>query len=540
VSAIADRQAQKALVTGSAWMTAGSIFSRILGAIYVIPWYLWMGHAAAAGNALFARGYNIYSLFLIISTAGIPSAVSKQVAHYLASGAYASAKRLFERSLVLMIGLGVVSAGALWGLTPLLALQNGQVDPRMLPVLHALVWPLLLIPPMSIFRGYFQGFAEMAPSAISQLLEQFARVVYMLGSTYLIMKAGSGDYVQAVAHSTFGAFVGAVLALGYLIGVYWRRHEAFVEVTAVPPAPTKTLLQEVLRQSLPFIILDAGTVLYQFFDQYSFPELLHHFFLVSEPQQEYLYGLFAFNTNKLVMIVVSLASAMAVTAIPLLATAYTHRDRRGVADQIENILRLFFLVMWPSALGMAAVARPLYTLFYVDDHLGEAMLAFDAYVAIFMGLFTVLAAVMQGLYQNRQAIRYFLIGLGVKMLVQYPLVFWTVSFGPLVATLIGMATTVVLMLLALDRQYDLDWARLGHDVTQLLLASLVMFGCVVVVVGGLSVAIGGMRKLTAVPVLLVGATVGVAVYGYLILRWRLADDLFGPRLAAIRRRLRIR
>ncbi|MFD1483731.1 polysaccharide biosynthesis C-terminal domain-containing protein [Lacticaseibacillus baoqingensis] len=537
---IADNQAQKALVTGSAWMTAGSIFSRVLGAIYVIPWYLWMGHAAAAGNALFARGYNIYSLFLIISTAGIPSAVSKQVAHYLAGDDYASAKKLFRRSLALMIGLGVISAAALWGLTPLLAMQNGHVDGRMIPVLHALVWPLLLIPPMSIFRGYFQGFAEMAPSAISQLLEQLARVVYMLGSTYLIMRVGSGDYVQAVAHSTFGAFVGAVMALIYLIVVYWHRHDEFVELATAPAAPTKTLLKEVLQQSLPFIILDAGTVLYQFFDQYSFPEFLQHFFIVSQPQQEYLYGLFAFNTNKLVMIVVSLASAMAVTAIPLLAAAYTRHDRQGVAAQIENILRLFFLVMWPSALGMAAVARPLYTLFYVDDPLGESMLRFNAYVAILMGLFTVLAAVMQGLYQNRQAIKYFLIGFGVKICLQFPLVYWTVGFGPLIATMIGMAVTVGLMLGALDRQYDLDWSRIGKEVTQLLLASLVMYAVTALVVAGLAAWLGGMRKLTAVPVLLIGAGIGAGVYSYLVLHWRLADDLLGSRIAGIRKRLRIR
>ncbi|WP_461213550.1 putative polysaccharide biosynthesis protein [Lacticaseibacillus sp. GG6-2] len=521
-------------------MTAGSIFSRILGAIYVIPWVMWMGTHWAAANTLFARGYNIYSLFLIISTAGIPSAVSKQVAHYLAADQEASAHRLFHRSMLLMIGLGVVSAAALWLLTPVLALQNGHVDTRMIPILHALVWPLLLIPPMSILRGYFQGYAEMAPSAISQLLEQLARVIYMLGVTYLIMRVGNGDYVHAVAQSTFAAFVGAVLALLYLIGVYMRRHKDFAGVTLDTPEPTRKLLSEVLHQSVPFIILDAGTVLYQFFDQYSFPAFLNHFYRVSAETSDYLYGLFAFNTNKLIMIVVSLASAMAVTAIPLLAAAFTRGDRKGVARQIENVLRLFFLVMWPSALGMSAVARPLYALFYNDDRLGVMMLQFNAYVAIVLGLFTVLAAVMQGLYQNRQAIGYFLIGLVIKIALQWPLVYWLQSFGPLVATGCGFLVTVILMLNALDRRYDLDWSRLGVEISELLGAALVMFGIASAIVGGCDWLLGGVRKITAIPILLAGAGVGAAVYAYLILRLRLADDLFGARIAGLRRRLHIK
>lgn len=541
VSHIADNsQAKAALVKGSAWMTAGSIFSRVLGAIYVIPWVMWMGVHWTAANALFARGYNIYSLFLIISTAGIPSAVSKQVAHYLAADQYGSAKKLFHRSMILMIGLGVVSAAALWLLTPILAMQNGHVDPRMIPVLHALVWPLLLIPPMSILRGYFQGYSQMAPSAVSQLLEQLARVVYMLGSTYLIMRVGSGDYVKAVAHSTFGAFVGAAIALIFLIFVYTRQHKEFDLIATDVPAPTKTLLGEVLHQSIPFIILDAGTVLYQFFDQYSFPEFLSYFFHVSNDEINYLYGLFAFNTNKLVMIVVSLASALAVTAIPLLAGAFTKGDKHGVATQIENILRLFFLVMWPSALGMSAVARPLYALFYSDDIVGVHMLQFNAYVAIAMGLFTVLAAVMQGLYQNRQAIIYFLIGFAVKILLQWPLVYWLQGFAPLVATGIGMMVSVFLMLHALDQRYDLDWSVLGTHISQLLGCALVMFVIASAVVGGFDWWLGGVRKITAIPVLLVGAGGGAAVYVYMVLKLRLADDLLGGRIEGLRTKLHIK
>ena len=77
-----NQDSHATLIKGSAWMTFGSIVSRILGAIYIIPWYAWLGSHGNVANALTAQSYNIYSLFLIISTAGIPGAIAKQVAQY--------------------------------------------------------------------------------------------------------------------------------------------------------------------------------------------------------------------------------------------------------------------------------------------------------------------------------------------------------------------------------------------------------------------------------------------------------------------------
>ena len=73
---------QAQMLRGTAWLTASNFISRLLGAIYIIPWYIWMGTYAAKANGLFTMGYNIYAWFLLISTAGIPVAVAKQVAKY--------------------------------------------------------------------------------------------------------------------------------------------------------------------------------------------------------------------------------------------------------------------------------------------------------------------------------------------------------------------------------------------------------------------------------------------------------------------------
>ena len=103
------RSDKEKMIRGSAWMTAGSVFSRILGAIYVIPWRIWLGAAFLTANALFTKGYQIYSLFLIISTAGVPGAVSKQVARYNAMGEYKTGMRLFYHGTFAMFIMGILS-----------------------------------------------------------------------------------------------------------------------------------------------------------------------------------------------------------------------------------------------------------------------------------------------------------------------------------------------------------------------------------------------------------------------------------------------
>lgn len=105
-----SRDPQKTFLKGSAWMTFGSIASRILGALYIIPWYAWMGQYGNIANALTARSYNIYTIFILISTAGIPGAIAKQVAKYNALNEYGIGRKLFHKGLILMAILGVVSA----------------------------------------------------------------------------------------------------------------------------------------------------------------------------------------------------------------------------------------------------------------------------------------------------------------------------------------------------------------------------------------------------------------------------------------------
>ena len=532
-----SKDTQNTFLKGSAWMTFGSIASRILGALYIIPWYAWMGSYGNIANALTARSYNIYTIFILISTAGIPGAIAKQVAKYNALNEYGIGRKLFRKGLILMTILGVVSAGIMYFASPLLASNGSQSDPRQVAVMRSLSYAILIIPILSIMRGYFQGYADMMPSAMSQFVEQFARVVWMLLTAFVIMKLQHGSYVHAVIQSNLAAAVGALFGIGLLIWFLFSRRKQLDYLVAHSNnrlrVSTTELFGEIIAQAIPFIIIDSGITLFSLVDQYTFHPMIASLVHASSDTIEDWYALFGLNANKLIMIIVSLASAMAVTAIPLLSAAHTRGDYKSISHQIANTMDLFLFVMIPAAFGMAAISKPMYTIFYGPDALGSNVLYVSAFTAIGLGLFTVLMAILQGLSENGLAIKYLILGLILKGILQYPMIFLFKIYGPLVATNLGLLVIVFLALKHLEVQYNFNLNRTSRRLLGITAFSIGMFVIVKLVELGLGKFLNPAHRITALILVILAVGVGVSFYGLVTLKTNLAQSVLGSKVESI-------
>ena len=167
---------QQQMLRGTAWLTASNFISRLLGAVYIIPWYIWMGQHGAEANGLFTMGYNIYAWFLLVSTAGVPVAVAKQVAKYNTIDKEEHSFALIREFLKFMLALGLIFAIIMYLMAPVFAsMSGGGAD--LIPVMQSLSWAVLIFPSMSVIRGFFQGFNNLKPYAISQISEQVIRLI---------------------------------------------------------------------------------------------------------------------------------------------------------------------------------------------------------------------------------------------------------------------------------------------------------------------------------------------------------------------------
>ncbi|WP_235857937.1 putative polysaccharide biosynthesis protein [[Lactobacillus] timonensis] len=536
-----QQSAKQKMITGSAWMTAGSITSRILGAIYIIPWVTWFGIYSNQANAAYAQGYNIYNMFITIATAGIPSAISKMVAHYNGLNQANMSRKLYRAGITVAIVSGIICAAIMMVGAPLFA----KGDKTVTPVIRSLSWAILVIPWMSITRGYLQGYSWMAPSAMSQFVEQLFRVIYMLSATYLIMKLGSGNWVHAVTQSTFAAFIGAIGSVAVLGWSYLRHLGEMKEMSDRAEPLTQDvsafrLILDIVYQAIPFIIIESGITIFQLVDQYTFDPMMKAVGHFTHYQLDVLYALFSFNANKLYMIVISLAAAMAVTAIPLLAEARVQDDQQEMRDQISNILMLFYFVMIPASLGLSALAQPIYTVFYRYDPAGVTMLKFASYISITLGLYTVAAAMMQGISENMRMMKFLVIGLVIKLVIQFPLIWLFKGVGPLLATGLSMTVINYLILHSFNEEFRLPFHQMAKDTNQILLFSLIMYAVTAALVMVVNLFTSPYGRFAAALTMVVGVILGGGIYAYLSLRSRLADRLLGPRVGVLREKLHIR
>lgn len=534
---------EEKMAQGSAWLTAGNIGSRLIGVIYVIPWYYWLGENADASNTLFNMGYNIYALFIMISTAGIPAAIAKQIAFHNSRGEYRTSKRLFYRSIQIMLVFGVISAIIMYFASPALSYGAGGGE-ELIPAMRSLSVAILVIPFMSVFRGYFQGTQNMAPYAISQLIEQIARVIFMLTATFMIMKMGSGDYVAAVTQSTFAAFIGALAGIGVLL-YYFKKEKVKMDILAEQSQEkeeldTAALLIGTVKEAIPFIIIGSGITIYKLVDQYTFIRLMSGFTNYTNKQLMSLMALFSGNPDKLTMVVIGLSTAMALVGLPLITEAYAQKNREGLAKLVTNNLQLYSFVMFPATFGMIVLAYPLNTLFYVPNALGARLLIVACLSGLVLGLFMISATMLQGIYENTSAVVFFAIGLIVKIITQPIFIRLLESYGPLISTSIGLGVTCYFNLRKLHQKTGFDGSLVLRRSLLIFLMTAIMFLLTIITKGIFGLWLSQESKVQSFLLILIVAFVGGGAYVYLALKIRLADKLLGSRMQQLRQKLHIK
>ena len=535
-----NQQAQ--MLRGTVWLTASNFISRLLGAAYIIPWYIWMGKHGAEANGLFTMGYNIYAWFLLISTAGVPVAVAKQVAKYNTKGQEEHSFAMIRGFLKFMSLLGLVFAIIMYVLSPVFAnLSGGGKD--LIPVMQSLSWAVLIFPSMSVIRGFFQGHNNLKPYAISQIAEQVIRVIWMLLTAYFIMKVGSGDYVEAVTQSTFAAFIGMGASLLVLVYYLWKTgllQHIIHRPESDSQIDTKALLWDTIREAIPFIVTGSAIQLFQIIDQMTYSNVMSWFTNFSRSELLVQFSYFSANPNKITMILIAVATSIGGVGIPLLTENYVKGDFRAAGKLVQDNLTMLVAFLLPATIGAVAIAEPLYTVFYgKPDSLALGLFILAMLQTVILGLYTVLSPMIQALFQNRKAILYFGYGVLVKLILQVPFIYLFKAYGPLLSTTIGLMIPIVLMYkeIHLVTQFNRKTVFKRSLLTAILTLIMLLVVLLSAFILGFVIKPNG-RVTSMIYVALIGG-VGIIVYGGLGLRLRFLDRFIGSKAASLRDKFHI-
>lgn len=528
------------LLRGTFVLTLGTYLSRILGMIYLIPFAAMVG---TDGGALFQTGYAQYTIFLSIATAGFPAAVSKFVSKYNAIGDYETSRRMFKAGLVVMLVTGLLAFSLLYMLAPMLAqsalagkdYSSFTVADAIL-VIRMVSLALIVVPLMSLIRGFFQGHQSMGPTAVSQVIEQLVRIVFLLAATYLIMNVFNGGLVLAIGYATFAAFVGAIGGLLVLL-VYWIRRKHTLQAlqenkVATKSMPLGLMFKEVFRYAGPFVFVGLAIPIYNYIDTNTFNGAMIEAGYDKDIAIA-MYGILLLYVPKLVMIPVSLATAFGLTLIPSVTESFTSNNRVLLHKQIDQTLQIIMLLTLPAVVGMSVLAGPAYNIFYYGEYeeIGKNILMWYAPVALLFSLFTVNAAILQGINKQKLAVISLVIGIIVKLILNTPLIQLYQGVGSILATAAGYSISLIYGFAMIKRHSGYSFKLLFKRTVLMTMLCTFMGLAVSVIQSILGIFINyGDGRMQSVIVAVIAVIVGGVVYLYLAYRSHLLEKVLGDRL----------
>lgn len=432
------------LLSGTFWMMLGSILSRILGIIYLIPWLMMIGSPSDqnAAQAIFNAAYTPYALFLSLGVAGFPTAIARQVAEYNGQNRFKDSVHVFKYGMLFMLFTGSLCGLLLYIFAPMIAQRSAVVSTEVATTaIRVMVPTLIILPPMSMIRGFYQGNSDMQPMGVSQLWEQLIRVLFILGATYWIMLIQHGSYIKAVNYSTFATFIGALASYIYLIAYSRKRmghyRKLYHESVPVHEMHVFTIFKNIFKEALPFIFVGSAITIYQFIDQLTFKDIMVELTGLDALQAQDLYTYFSANPSKITTVVISLTIAISESSLPLLATLAKQNDKHQIGKTIAQNVELMLLTLLPSSLLLAVLSWEVNGVFFPFSRLGANLLAYALVTSIALALFTDFFTIVQSLGKHRLAVRYLTLGIILKLALQVPLTYLFGAYGALSATTVS-------------------------------------------------------------------------------------------------------
>ena len=346
---------------GTALLALSAAAVKFIGAFYSIPLKHIIGDA---GFGFYSTAYEIYTLLLMISTAGLPVAMSRIISQASSLDNYRQVRKIYSVSRTIFLILGLAGTALMVFGCKLLANALNHSDAW--AAIAALGPSCLLICLMSTYRGFFQGQSNMLPTSISQVLEAAAKLVAGLGLAILVLRL-TNDYALAAA----GAILGVTLSC--LVGTIYLKfciHKAYKHLpkTGKVNQSNNTIAKNLLSIAIPITIGAAGLQLLTVLETSFYMGNLKD--MMSEGNANLQKGIYNF-TQKIFNMPCAFITPVTISIIPAITAALTTGNKKEAKATAESSARVTALIAMPCAVGLAVLAEPVTAL--LGGYTGEKL-----------------------------------------------------------------------------------------------------------------------------------------------------------------------
>lgn len=467
-----------------------------------------------AGNAIYGSGYQIYSLLLLVSSIGIPSAIAKLVSERLANDDYKGAFRIFKVSFYTVGIIGFICTCLLFFGADFIA-NSLLLIPEAELTLKCLAPSIVIVALASTIRGYFNGRSAMKATANSQSLEQIFKTLFTIIIVELVAFGYSNNTELMAAGATLATTLSIILSFIYIYIFYARRKKIFNEENQkyaqnYEEESLFRTIKKILIVSIPISLTSIISSINKSIDSVTVMRGLTNF--MSREEAQFQYGILSGKVDTLVSLPLSVNIAIAVAILPYLSFAYEKKDHKGIIKNLNMAILVTLLIAFPCAFGMSVFAGPILRLVFPNAASGANILAAISPLIVFSVLTQTINSALQGLGDYKTPVIALIFGAIVKTILNLILIpIETIGiYGAIVSSIICQFIAFIIGFIKLKKMTSLKLDSI-KCVIKPLLASIIMSIIAYGVYYALQQAISG--KISTVIAIFLAAI----VYGIFIL-----------------------
>lgn len=521
-------------VEGTMIAYAAIVLSKLIGAFYSIPFYAIIGER---GGVVYSCAYNIYNLFLTISTSGIPTAISIIISEYNSLKMFAAKEKAHKtaRNAVFIISLAAFIV--LFLSAPFIGrffLGSDAQGDDVTAAIRTVSFCLLVVPFLSIRRGYLQGHAYIAPSSASQVIEQFVRVFVILVGSYVTVNVLGKSQTAGVCVALTGALIGAITAYFYLLAKMRTNKSAFLpapgDVVNNTTVSTGETIKKIARICIPLIIVAISSNIYDITDMKLIIVGLSSLDGFTADDSEVIASIIATWGPKICVLITSLAMGLTSSMIPHMVDCFVKNDRSGVNRRFNQAVGTILVLAVPMAVGMCLLSHPLYYVFYGESRFGPTLMRVLPFLRIFESISMVASMCLQSIGLAKVVCFTSVTGLLINAACDVPFIYlcnaiglpayWGAGFS----SMLGYTVSIAAVLILLKKKYGLKYMSLLNTLLKVIMGLIPMIAVVLILMNVLPFTGGRLIQFILMAVV---AVAGAVVYGIVTYKNKAIRDVFG-------------
>ena len=515
--------------------TFGIVISKILGMIYVIPFYSIIGEQ---GGALYGYAYNIYSIFLSISTAGIPLAISSIVSEYNTLGYQNAKEKTFTLAKRYLSIVGIISFLIVFIFAKDIAFMiignntGGNSIEDITFVIRTISFSILIVPTLSVYRGYLQGHKFITPTSISQVIEQVVRVSIIIVGSFIAAKVFHLPLKYAVACALLGATIGALFSYLYLV-VVKKKNKSSLKTKASKDErkiSTKEILTKIFITAFPFIFGDVCKSLYNSVDTFFVVKTLTGLGYKTIAAESIM-GIISTWGNKLNMIVIAIGTGFAVSLIPNMTSSIVKKDYKDVNLKINQTFKTLLFITMPMTFGLSFLSVPIWNTFYGSSMYGPVVFRFSIIVALVTVILSAVQVIGLTFKEYKILIPSMILGLLLNALLDVPLMIIMHNlgapafYGATLSTCLGHILTITIILYFIINKYKFNLKESVKAAVKTTLYTITMLIGLYLI--SFIIPLNVSNRILSLLIVLIYAVIGGIIYGFISFKSGLFQDVFG-------------